>query len=169
MWLLDDGFEMMMCYPAEGESAFVELWYDGDVWADLQLEGLNLGAIGKERTADARAVVAVYLPRRFGRQQTWRFDLGEAPAHLERVSRRKRQRSFDVALALAQLERARDWLVENECDREPLAENEGLTAAGSAFSKMSRAAQARFLDPADHGDSEEEEIPAEGEAEPPAR
>jgi hypothetical protein len=167
---LDDRFEMMMCYPAEGESAFVELWYDGDVWADLQLEGLNLGAIGEERTADARAVVALYLPRRFGKQQTWRFDLGDAPAHLERVSRRNRRWSFDVASALAQLERARDWLVENECDRDPLADTEGLTAAGSAFSKMSRQAQARFLnDPDDHGDGEEEPIPAEGEPEPPAR
>jgi hypothetical protein len=43
---LTDRFEIKICFPVEGESAMAELWYDDDEWADLQLEGLNLGANG---------------------------------------------------------------------------------------------------------------------------
>jgi len=167
---LTDRFEIKICFPVEGESAMAELWYDDDEWADLQLEGLNLGADGEERTADARAVVALYLPRRFGKDHTWRFDLSDAPAQLEQASHRKRWWPFDAAAALAQLERARDSLFENERDRDPRADTEGLTAAGAAFSKMSRQQQARFLnDLGNHGAGDEEPTPAEGEPEQPGR
>src|SRR2546423_4468309 len=161
----------MMCYPAEGESAFVELWYDGAVWADLQLENLSLGEVSEQRTADAWAAVAVYFPRRFG-QHIWRFALTDAPAQLERLSHRKRWWPFDVGAALAQLEHARDLLLENERDRDPQTDSNGLTAAGAAFSKMSRQAQARFLnDPGSHlhPDGDEDQIPAEDEPESPGR
>jgi hypothetical protein len=137
-------FEMAMVFPVEGES-YVELCFDGENWADLQLDGVDLGGTGTQRTANARVMIDLYRPWRSGRETAWRFEFNDAAAQLERAARRKWWWGFGVAEALVELRRARDRLIENEHRRDPLTDTEGLTPAGQAFSKMSRREQAEFL------------------------
>ena len=82
---------------------------------------------------------------RFSPAEPIHFDYAESEAALEQAFRRRGRWGFGVADALAELARARAALLENEHDREPLDDEGGLTAVGSAFSKMSRREQARFL------------------------
>jgi hypothetical protein len=125
--------------------ACVELDFDREVWAELRLEGVDLDATGKQRTANARVFVDLLAPRRSGRDLVWRFDFVDAAAQLERAARRKWWWGFRVTEALSELSLARDRLLENEQGREPLLETEGLTAAGQAATKMSTRMEALFL------------------------
>jgi hypothetical protein len=58
-------FRMQMFYPVEGDSAMVELLYDGVQWADMRLEDMRLedirlDAVGDARLEGARVVVSVF-------------------------------------------------------------------------------------------------------------
>src|SRR5262245_47306025 len=100
-------FETAIVFPVEGET-YVELRFDGENWADLQLEGIDLGGTGAQRTANARVTIYLYRPWRFGRETAWRFGFDDAAAQLERAARRRWWWGFDVAEALVELRRARD-------------------------------------------------------------
>jgi hypothetical protein len=148
-------FEMARSFPVEGDSAYAELHFDGEVWADLHLEGIDLDETSTGRTANARVMVDLYLTRLIG-YETWRFEFDEAPARLEVAARRKRWWGFGVAEALREFRQARDWLLENEQGRFPLTETETgeLTPAGRAAWKMSERDLAEFLgdlDPEENG------------------
>jgi len=187
---LAEGFEIKLFFPVEGESAIAELYYDGDNWADVHLEDVDLGGFGEQRTANARVVVELYrrrprwrgggcrprlsdpevqaeleaqlggeprykwwwaydaaeaVAKRVSRDCCWRFDYADSKAELDRAARRRGWWGFEVVEALEELGRARACLFENEHGRDPLAHEEGLTAAGRAFSKLSRQEQARLL------------------------
>jgi hypothetical protein len=92
---MDERFRLQMVFPVEGDSAIVELLYDGDQWADVRLENLRLDAVGEDRLRDSKVVLTL-CPA--SDQGTWEFDYADA---------------------LAQLQDARDWLLENERGREP--------------------------------------------------
>ncbi len=110
---MDDRFAMAMEFPIEGDSAIVELMHDGEQWADLRLENLRVDAVGEDRLNGARIVLTVF-PRDDGAS-----------------------RQFDLDEARAQLDEARDWLLENERGRQPFDET-GATAAARAHAKISR-------------------------------
>jgi hypothetical protein len=115
---MDERFRRQIFYPVEGDSAIVELMYDDAQWADVRLEDLRLDAVGDARLEGARVVVSLFAkPADSGRDEpTWW--------------------EFDYADVRAQLDEARDWLLDNERGREPVI-GEGLTAAGEAFTKIS--------------------------------
>jgi hypothetical protein len=114
---------MAKLFPVERESAIAELYFAQRVWAYVSLEGVDQAAAGSARIRNARAVVEFW---REPDKPTggWDFDL-------------------DLAGALEQLRRAEAWLLENESGRAP-STDEGLTAAGRAFSRMSEAEQERW-------------------------
>jgi hypothetical protein len=116
---MNERFRLQMFYPVEGDSAIVELMYDDAQWADMRLEDLRLDAVGDARLEGARVVVSLFPKSADGSrdEQTWW--------------------EFDYADVRAQLDEARDWLLDNERGRES-ASGEGLTAAGEAFTKISR-------------------------------
>lgn len=106
------GLHWAKCYPAEGESAFVELWYGDDVWGQIDLYGVHQEAVGESRTQGA-VVGLTLFDHPDGR---WEFELGEVQAVLAE---------------------AKQWLLANERGRIPLgSDGEDLSAAGSALSKM---------------------------------
>src|SRR5262245_20827481 len=107
------GFHIVRLYPAEGDSAIAELWHGEDIWGEVTLAGIDVGARGDERITEAAAVVRFYEPTDV---RNW----------------------FEFALSdvSEQLVAAHQWLLDNERDREPLDPVEGLTRAGSAFSKI---------------------------------
>jgi hypothetical protein len=107
------GFYTQMLYPVEGESAIAELYYDGDQWANVWLEGVRLDAVGDARVEQARVMVSFFSPRT---RTSWKLDLDE-------VRRR--------------LDDAREKLLENERGRVPV-DDHGLSNAGRAFSKISQ-------------------------------
>lgn len=113
-WQPPEGFHMAKLYPVEGDSAIAELWIDGDVWAQIELEGINLDTLGNARTEGAAFKVMLFPPPRGSKPGWWEFDL----ADLE-----------------MQLSKAKEWLIENERGREPLADG-GFTAAGRATEKL---------------------------------
>jgi hypothetical protein len=86
---------MQMVFPVDGDSAIVELTYDGEQWAEIRLEDLRTDAVGEDRLRQARVVLTLHPP---GERPVWEFDHADA---------------------VAQLEEARDWLLENERGREP--------------------------------------------------
>ena len=115
---------MARLYPVEGESAIAELYYDDMIWAYVSLEGVDAQATGQARVKDASVVVEFWREPKKPTGQ-WDFNL-------------------DLAGALEQLEKARDWLLENEVGRAPA--EPGLSAAGEAFQKMSEEEQERWSD-----------------------
>jgi hypothetical protein len=123
---VEEGFYTQMLYPVEGDSAIAELYYDDEQWANVWLEGINLDAVGDARVQEARVVVELFSPlpgpaeARWG--SSWRLDLDE-------VCRR--------------LDDARQILIENERGRVPVADD-GVTAAGRAWTKMSQKNADRF-------------------------
>ena len=82
-------------YPAEGDSAIAELMCGEVEWGSLQLEGIDLNALGAARTANAHVVLRLVADR------GWELELEHA-----------------VALLRA----AEAWLIENEQGRVPLVE-----------------------------------------------
>jgi hypothetical protein len=122
-WAADRGFKMAKLFPAERDCAVAELYFGDLVWAYVSLEGVDQAATGPARVANARAVVEFWRDpdKATG---TWAFNL-------------------DLAGALALLQRAEAWLRENEAGRVP-STDEGLGAAGRAFSRMSEAEQERW-------------------------
>ena len=114
---------MAKLFPAERECAIAELYFGELVWAYVSLEGVDQTATGPARVANARAVVEFWRDpdKATG---AWDFNL-------------------DLARALALLQRAEAWLLENETGRVP-STDEGLGAAGRAFSRMSEEEQQRW-------------------------
>ena len=123
-WIEDRGFKMAKLFPVERETAIAELYFDNRVWAYVSLEDVDQEAIGSARVGHARVVVEFWREpdKRTG---VWDF-------------------SLDLAEALEQLKRAEAWLVENETGRAP-STDEGLTAAGQAFSRMAEEEQKRWI------------------------
>ena len=122
-WVEDRGFKMAKLFPGEWESAIAELYFGERIWAYVSLEGVDQAATGSGRVRDARVVVE------FWREPdkptgVWDFNL-------------------DLAGAIKQLRRAEAWLLENETGRAP-GSDEGLGAAGRAFSRMSEEEQERW-------------------------
>jgi hypothetical protein len=95
LWPMDERFGMQMVFPPAGDSAIVELVYDGEPWAALRLEDIRLDAVGEDRLAGARIVLTVFPPED---GSPWEFELDDARA---------------------QLDEARDWLADNERGRRP--------------------------------------------------
>ena len=121
MCRVDERFSMAMEFPIEGDTAIVELLHDGEQWADLRLENLRVDAVGEDRLAGARIVLTVF-PREDGEP-----------------------REFDLEQARAQLDEARDWLLENERGRQPF-DDTGATPAARAHAKVSRLDERWFPD-----------------------
>ena len=122
-WAEDKGFKMAKLYPVDWESAIAELYFRDVVWAYVSLEGVDQTATGAARVQNARVVVEFW---RDPDKPTgvWDFNL-------------------DLAGALEQLRRAEAWLLENETGRAS-SSDEGLSAAGRAFMRMSEEEQARW-------------------------
>ena len=153
-------FKMVKAYPVEGDSAIAEVWCRGDdldkgaeehEWARLWLEDIDLAAVGRQRTANARVVVEIQPsvlldgpPRMRKFLEPWQFDFDDARAQLERAAGCDWWWGFSVAEGLAELEDARDWLLENEHGRERLTDTEDLVPAAMAFSKVGKQEQARM-------------------------
>jgi hypothetical protein len=108
MWPVSERFGMQMVFPVEGDTAIVELLHDGEQWAELRLEDLRLDAVGEDRLEGAHIVLTVI------------------PAEDGSV------REFDLDDARAQLDEARDWLIENERGRRP----GGATGASTKISRL---------------------------------
>jgi hypothetical protein len=122
-WAEDKGFKMAKLFPADWESAVAELYFGDLIWGYVSLEGVDAAATGPDRVRNARVVVE------FWREPdkptgAWGFNL-------------------DLAGAQEQLERAEAWLLENEAGRAP-STDEGLSAPGRAFGRMSEEEQARW-------------------------
>lgn len=94
-----DEFRIDRLYPIEGDSAVAELWFGGAVWAQLELEGIELGAVGRDRT----------------RHVTERLHLFPAPTGLD-----NEWWSFHLSDVQDQLALAKAWLLENEQGRLPV-------------------------------------------------
>jgi hypothetical protein len=122
-WSENRGFKMAKLFPAEAESAVAELYFGDLVWAYVTLQGVNEAATGAARVRDARVVV-----------EFWR-DPDKPTGGWDFI--------LDLAGAIEQLQRAQEWLIENETGRTP-SSDEGVSAAGSAFSRMSEAEQRRW-------------------------
>ena len=122
-WVEDRGFKMAKLFPVEWESAIAELYFGERVWAYVSLEGVDQAATGSARVRNARVVVEFW---RAPDKPTgvWDFNL-------------------DLAGALELLQRAEAWLLQNETGRAP-GTDEGLSAAGGAFSRMSEEEQERW-------------------------
>ena len=118
------GFWMARLFPVEGDSAVAELWHDDEVWADVRLEGIRLGACGEDRIATCTVMVRWYVPAG-GAGLQW-FD-------------------FPYEQVSAQLSAAREWLLDNECGRTPVQGDEPLSAAGHALSTASTRTIEQFL------------------------
>jgi hypothetical protein len=119
--------------PKFGESAFVTIEYGDQDWAYVTLEGIDDSALGHARLADVQ--VFVMLVDENDERGDWenpiKRDFADA---LERVGKTNRSSSE----ARKALEDARELLLENERGRVPV-DPEGLTAFGSAMSKLSAA------------------------------
>jgi hypothetical protein len=105
---VSERFGMQMVFPVEGDTAIVELLHDGEQWAELRLEDLRLDAVGEDRLEGAHIVLTV-------------IPAGDGSA-----------REFDLDDARAQLDEARDWLIENERGRRP----GGTTGASTKISRL---------------------------------
>jgi hypothetical protein len=135
-WAEKRGFKMAKLFPVDWESAIAELYFDNLIWAYVSLEGVDAAATGPARVRKARVVVE------FWREPdkptgVWDFNL-------------------DLAGALEQLRRAEAWLVENETGR-AASTDEGLSAAGRAFTRMSDEEQARWTARRGSGSPSEDE------------
>jgi hypothetical protein len=111
LWPMDDRLGMQMVFPVEGDGAIVELLHDGEPWAELRLDDIRLDAVGEDRLAEARIVLIVFPPED---GVPWEFELDDARA---------------------QLDEARDWLVENERGRRP---GDARGPSAGARAKVSR-------------------------------
>ena len=133
-WAADRGFKMAKLFPAERECAVAELYFGDLVWAYVSLDGVDQATTGPARVANARAVVEFWSEpdKATG---AWDFNL-------------------DLTGALAQLQRAEAWLLENETGRAP-STDEGLGAAGRAFSRMSEEEQERWTSRASRRDGDD--------------
>jgi hypothetical protein len=118
------GFKMAMLFPVDWPTAIVELLWNGETWAYVSLDGVDYQASGAARTRDAMSVVQFWGPIGKRSEGAWQFD-------------------FLVEEAVAELAKAKAWLLENEGGRRP-GSDEGMTAAGAAFSKMSEDEQRRW-------------------------
>jgi hypothetical protein len=121
-WAQDRGFKMAKLFPAEWESAIAELYFGDLVWAYVSLVGVDAAATGSARVKNARVVVEFW--REPDKPTGWDFNL-------------------DLAGALEQLRLAEAWLLQNEAGR-AASTDEGLSAAGRAFTRMSEEEQERW-------------------------
>jgi hypothetical protein len=122
-WAANRGFKMAKLFPADAESAVAELYFGDLVWAYVSLQGVDEAQTGEARVRNARAVV-----------EFWR-DPDKPPGAWDF--------NLDLAGALELLQRAQTWLLENEAGRAP-SSDEGLSAAGRAFDRMSEEEQKRW-------------------------
>lgn len=104
------GLRFVKLYPVEGESAIAEIWFGEEPIGQLSLRGVRQEAVGAARAVDAQVELAIY----------------PSPDTV--------QWSLPLSDFLAQIEKARAWLMQNEEGRTPVAG--GLTASGSAFDKI---------------------------------
>lgn len=156
-----NAFEIKIMFPSDGDSAVVELTYDDIGWAYVELRDIDLAAEGEARVVQARVVVDLWpmvgtephasLWRRlFSRRDVQAPSHDPAPERFEcgfedvaaRLEQTRTWWSFRPADAIPHLERARDVLLENERGRVLLEDEQGLTLAGAAWSKMSPENQA---------------------------
>jgi hypothetical protein len=170
---VNESFGSSLLFPVEGDTAVVELLHDDRTWADMRLEGIDLAARGEQRVAAARVVVRLYpaQPQRPSWREAWPGRGDFMAQHLGlgllgRIQWARAMRSptegpewweFDLVEVSAQLEAAREMLLDNERGREPIDDAEGLSAMGSAYAKMSREHQREWsVSEAEEDDAEEE-------------
>jgi hypothetical protein len=122
-WAEDRGFKMAKLFPVDWESAIAELYFGDLIWAYVSLEGVDETATGSARVRNARVVVEFWREPDKPRG-VWDFNL-------------------DLAGVLEQLRRAEAWLMENETGR-AASPDEGLSASGQAFMRMSEEKQDRW-------------------------
>ena len=134
-WAENPGFKMAKLFPAEWESAIAELYFGDLVWAYVSLKGVDQAATGAARVRNARVVVDFW--RDPDKPTGWDFNL-------------------DLAGALEQLQRAEAWLLDNETGRAS-STDEGLSAAGRAFVRMSEEEQERWTQRGTDPSSEDDE------------
>jgi len=134
-WADDRDFKMAKLYPVDWESAIAELYFGDLVWAYVSLEGVDQAATGAARVRNARVVV-----------EFWREP--DKPTGLWDFN-------LDLAGAREQLQRAEAWLFENETGRAS-STDEGLSAAGRAFVRMSEEEQERWTSRGTDPSSEDE-------------
>jgi hypothetical protein len=176
-----DAFEIAILFPADGDSALVSLSYDEVEWAYLELRGIDLAAEGEARVVHARVAVELFpMAQRAPRARLWRRSRKQRdtetsshespPESLECAFEEVEARlegtpawwSFKPADAIPHLERAKELLLENERGRIPLEDEEGLTLAGAAVSKMSPENLAAMLaEEPEHVTEEEAHRPGE--------
>jgi hypothetical protein len=107
------GWRALRSFPVEGDSAEYELWLDGELFALLWLDGIDLNAHGRDRTKNARVMVNF-----FERRPSERAGAKELVTLTRREAARPFGAAFDEAAEL--LREGRDWLFENEQGRVPL-------------------------------------------------
>ena len=93
------GLRWTRVYPAEGDSALVELSLDDIVSGEARLEGIGLTEVGEARIAGVRVVLRLF------------------PTEAD-----ERPLEFDLEQVQMLLAEARAWLLENEQGRTPLTE-----------------------------------------------
>lgn len=120
----DPRFHRAHLFPVEGDSAIAELWHDGEVWAEVWLEGLQLDARGEDRVRNASAMVRLYSRPASAEPDWMEYRLDEV---------------------MAELTTARDWLLDNERGRVPVEDEGELSAAGRALSTMATADIGRLM------------------------
>ena len=109
----ESGWRALRSFPVEGDSAEYEIWLDGELFALLWLDGIDVKAHGRDRTNNARVMVNF-----FEREPSERA----APKELLTLKGREAARPFDATFdeAAELLREGRDWLFENEQGRVPL-------------------------------------------------
>ena len=109
----ENGWRALHSFPVEGDSAEYELWLDGELFALMWLDEIDLGARGADRTKHARVMVN-FFERGPGRSMPTK--------ELLTLKGRESARPFDAAFddTMHLLAEGHDWLIENEQGREPL-------------------------------------------------
>jgi hypothetical protein len=90
------GLHFVTFYPVEGDTAIAELVDGGEMWGDVQLEGIRLSEPGDARISQVNVRIRLLPPP--NDRRSWDFDLS------------------DVESLLAE---ARGWLLDNERGRLP--------------------------------------------------
>jgi hypothetical protein len=62
-WVEDRGFKTAKLFPADWQSAIVELYFGERIWAYVSLEGVDQASSGSARVSNARAVVEFWENR----------------------------------------------------------------------------------------------------------
>lgn len=109
-----EGHHMAKLYPAEGDSAVAELWFGEAPWAQVELTGISLDQVGRDRVSEVGFKVSFFAPPAGAEPAWWGFDLQ------------------DVEDGLGN---AKEWLLGNERGRLPFDSGDGLTAAAQALDK----------------------------------